>query len=163
MKSVFFKVLFGPEISTASRALCFFARVYVWLIFGTAGLVVGSMAADRRLPVSVLKYELATPVVKAGADVGRRVGVVRYRRCETTAQVTIVDAAGERLAYAGVSLTSPGPLNVYDEYIQRVRVPQGAAVGKATLRVSVTYECNPFHQLWPIVFENPPLYFEIVK
>lgn len=118
--------------------------------------------SDRREPVTVLRYELVPGEVHPGDTLYRYIEVVRHQACITDPDVILIDGARTRWRIEEPPVLAVGPLASPDSYRTPMIIPQGAAPGKAEVRVTVTRRCNPVHNMWPLVTMYPPLKFEIL-
>lgn len=105
---------------------------------------------DRALPVDQRENVAMGPVV-AGEDALIRSTVIRNRRCFTTLERYVFDAARIRFVIEPQSFSAVGPLGVADTFSQHVPIPANARPGEGTVRFVISWQCNPLHSVWPIV------------
>jgi hypothetical protein len=134
------------------------------IAFGTVAVIAGTLGVwtiDRQPPTVVLRTEVLSKPIRPGEDLRIKYTVHRFRSCETTIDRTLFDADFVRVVLDEIAFASaPGPLGE-SSYVAPVPIPRNFARGLGQYRVVSRYICNPLHRLWPIVFENQPVYFEV--
>lgn len=129
------------------------------LIAFWSGLV-GFWVQDRAVPVKGKAVDIVGPVYPGGRLLVRW-NVHRDRACAATRQELIVDVQGVRWLIAAQTYSGPaGPLGD-DSFITQTPLPADIPTGAATMRVTLSFVCNPIHRLWPIVSTAPDLPFRI--
>lgn len=120
----------------------------------------GYWVQDRDLPVQVEFKEIVGPT-RPGGKLRVRWQVYRDRLCATTKQEIIIDMGNSRWVLP--AQFSPQPLGGlgFDAFISQTDLPPDIPPGDASLRVVLSYVCNPLHMAWPVVNRLPPIRFRI--
>jgi hypothetical protein len=123
--------------------------------------VFGFWFQARTLPVQSRVVEVLGPAYPGGKLLVRW-KVYRAESCAADKQELIFDVDGLRWVLIETHFqTAPGPLG-FDEYTTQTPLPADLPVGIATLRVSLSYVCNPVHKLWPVVDRIPDIPVKIL-
>lgn len=120
--------------------------VFVWCAFG---MWLGTLAADREMPVVMYDVEALTPFVDPGGELKVEYAVFRRRSCEVQIDRFIYDSGKVRWPLLDTNINAGLPLGE-EHYVVPVKIPEGAMKGPAFYRISPTYICNPLQRLWPI-------------
>ncbi|MGU3495947.1 hypothetical protein ACLBXM_18045 [Xanthobacteraceae bacterium A53D] len=137
-------------------------KIPTMIAFGALGAYIGTLIIDREPPVIVTSSQVLTPQVAPGDALKVEVEILRTRRCETTVDRIVFDAAGARHVLEPVQFSSAGGGRGEERYANLIPIPKDAAPGPARYRSIATYRCNPLHQPWPIVGEPREVAFEIL-
>lgn len=119
-------------------------------------------AADRTPPIILTTYDVEPDNVPPGGTIYRVIGLTRLRQCEVTPQTILVDGGRVRWYFDDRPVSIPGPVGT-DHYKRPIVIPMQALPGKAVLRTTTEFVCNPVHLVWPIKTTNPPLEFTITR
>lgn len=132
--------------------------------FAAAGLISGTLGfyvIDRDPPTVLLRTEVMFKPVRPGDDLRIKYHVTRFRSCEALIDRTLFDADSVRVVLDDLAFSgAPGPLGE-SSYVAVIPLPRNFAQGQGQYRVVTRYVCNPLHRLWPIIVENPPVWFEV--
>lgn len=136
-------------------------KVISFTLFAAMGGTVGFWVLDRQSPTVVIDAVPMNEPVRPGEDLRIKYRVQRFRSCETTIDRTLFDADQVRVILDDIAFNSaPGPMGE-SVYVATVPIPRSFATGAGRYRVATKYVCNPLQRLWPVVVENPDLYFKV--
>lgn len=133
----------------------------LFTIAAAGSATIGYWVQDRDLPVQSKLIEVIAPAYQGGKLLVRW-QVFRDRACSALKQEVVLDAGNVRYILSEVRYPGPpGPLG-FDTFISQSELPKEIPVGDATLRVSLTYVCNPVHVIWPLINTIPDTHFTIL-
>lgn len=139
------------------HVLAGFVLAFVAFWFGAFGIWFG----DRDPPVEQIGNIIFPNEVAAGDQLTLESDVIRKRQCYTLLERHIVDSQKVRWNYPDIDFRAVGPIGK-DHYKQFIEVPKDANPGPARLYITISWQCNPFHILWPIVDALQPIEFKIL-
>ncbi|MBA2689385.1 MAG: hypothetical protein H0U63_01115 [Burkholderiales bacterium] len=123
----------------------------------------GFMAADRGIPIELIKVESSTPVVRPGGKLEWRITIIQHKRCHTVSNRTLIDARGKRYPLPVTEYQAGiGPVGTPQDILVSIPIPTDMAIGTARYEVSTSYRCNALHNIWPIYSPYRPVFFEVV-
>lgn len=130
-------------------------------ILGLA-LTFAYFAADRRIPVDVIKTEVLTPVVKPGSKLIIRQTLRYTRECRGHVDRVLYDGQTHRKFLADVDYERP-PRGLGEFVVTFVEdVPSYFEAGNASYRAIPVYSCNIVHQyLWPLTRDETVIRFRV--
>ncbi len=132
--------------------------VLIILVAVLAGIV-GVWTGDREPPVTITSVKI--PDQSAGDSLQINIALERHRACRVSITRVIYDAQRTRFTTAETNYDAPpGPMG-YDSYRVIVKLNSGLAVGPGQYSSILTFVCNPFHLLFPIVVRTPEVPFLI--
>ncbi len=119
-------------------------------------------AADRHVPVDVLRTEVLTPVVKPGGKLIIRQTIRYTRDCKGHVDRALYDAHTHRRWLTDVDYERP-PRGLGDHVVTFVEeVPSYFEPGLASYRAAPVYSCNLVHQyVWPLTREETVIRFMV--
>lgn len=123
--------------------------------------VLGYWAQDRDLPVQSKLVEVIAPAYPGGKLLVRW-QVFRDRACSATKQELILDVGSVRWILPETHFSAPPGQMGWDTFVSQSELPKEIPVGEASLRVSISYQCNPVHAIWPITNNIPDAHFTIL-
>jgi hypothetical protein len=133
------------EITMKHRLTLYFSVFVLWILGGW----LGSLAADRDLPVVIYTAEAATPIVSPGAELRIEYTLLRRRSCEVNSDRFIFDSQKTRFEVPDLNIRA-GLATGPDHYVVPVNVKPETAPGPAIYRTITNYICNPLQRIWPI-------------
>lgn len=124
-------------------------------------------AFDRAAPFAILSYTAqparAGGVLTINADVRRDLD----RDCYVQLSSSIFDSTGVRWDLGTTQTVSPQGIRELDakapgKLIRKVQLPPGMAPGPASLLSSMTYQCNPLHDMFRPISVDTRFDFEVL-
>ena len=129
--------------------------VVAWTLIAIAMGQVFYWMYDRSPPLVIFEYT-ASPTQPNGTmlingDVKRSLD----RECSAVLSRTLIDANGYRSAIGGSQIMTADAIRKIDDanhnkMLVAIPIPKDIVPGPAVLATSMSYTCNPIHQLWPI-------------
>lgn len=120
---------------------------------------VAVFAFDREAPITIHSAAMTRPAAPGGVAIATY-DLSRAQSCPTGVQRFVIDGAGVQHRYEPYSAPSFGPVGRETKSVEIV-VPRSATPGKARYRLVLSFKCNIFQRLWPIVLTLPDLPFTI--
>lgn len=128
----------------------------------------GMWAADRDPPFKLVSYQ--TWPVKTGGTLGIEAIVERdlRRDCYMELSSSIVDSIGVRWDLGTTQAVSPDGIRELDakspgKLLRKIQLPPGMAPGQASVLSSMTYRCNPLHDLVRPISVQTRFEFEVIQ
>lgn len=109
----------------------------------------GSLAADRDLPVVVYTAEASSPIVAPGSELRIEYTLLRKRSCEVSSDRFIIDSKKTRHELPDLNIRAGLDIG-QDHYFVPVDVKPEVAPGPAVYRTITSYICNPLQRVFPI-------------
>ena len=122
-------------------------------MFFVAGLgaVTGGWVTNKTDPVQFLSRKILTPVVRPGDSVKFELDNYRVLRCPQRTTRVVTKSDGERYVTSEDKPAGFGRLG-RDRYIASAETPRDAVFGPATMYSYTERMCNPWEQVWPVVY-----------
>lgn len=137
--------------------------LFILMCFAAASL--GTMLADREVPIQVHSARILTPEVKAGGELRILYKVHRVRTCYQFSDRIMRDTAKlvNRVPLDDIEV-KPGSDPVgEDTYISTIPVPANLQPGPAVYTTVTLYRCNLVHYAWPIWIPPREFHFRVVE
>lgn len=136
-------------------------KLVAFVVFAAFGGTMGFWVLDRQPPTVVLRTTIMNEPVRPGEELRIKYAVQRLRSCETNVDRSLFDADLVRVILEDIAFNgAPGPLGE-SVYVATVPIPRNFARGTGHYRVVTKYVCNPLQRIWPVVVENPDVYFRV--
>lgn len=124
-------------------------------------------ALDREPPFKLLNY--TTHPARAGGVLAIDASVSRDldRGCYVELSSSIVDAIGVRWDFGATQSVSPNGIRDIDalspgKLLRKIQLPTGISPGPASVLSSMTYRCNPLHDLIRPISVQTRFEFEVL-
>lgn len=122
---------------------------------------IGFAIGDRSEPIAFEDARALESSVPQGGTLWIEFDVYRTRICTAISRRFLVDSQGQMHNVAVYTIGQARKLGS-DTYKRSIDIPQSAALGPATYRITIDFYCNLIQRFgWPVTMESPPIKFEI--
>jgi hypothetical protein len=128
-------------------------RICLFGILAIVSTILGTMAADRDVPVERINGRLIPEAVKPGDEVEAAFTLTAQRRyCPGVIEREIIGTDHIIHRLENIPATYAAPDGDRRNFTRGIMIPKSLPYGPATYKSCVVAACpwNPFHYLWPV-------------